>query len=131
VAETIMSIQRSNNTNRNRNHDLVAQCLNKLKHLVSRIPTTLRMSACRKLYNDLRFSVHTDIIIIIIITIIIIIITEKYVSYSHDICVRSFAQILASVLAFRRFTEFKSFAVKSTCVTLKQVYIFILGNSSL
>jgi hypothetical protein len=90
------------------------------------------MSACRKLYNDLRFSVHTDIIIIIIIiTIIIIIITEKYVSYSHDICVRFFAQILASVLAFRRFTEFKSFAVKSTCVTLKQVYIFILGNSSL
>jgi len=43
------------------------------------------MFVCRKLYYDMRFSVHTDIIIsiiiVIIISIIIIIIitTEKYV----------------------------------------------------
>jgi len=42
----------------------------------------------------------------------------------------TFAYVLShkfwqSFLAFRRVMDFKSFTVKSTCVTLKQVYVFV------
>ena len=38
---------------------------------------------------------------------------------------------LESLRALRSVTDFKSFTVEPTCVTLKQIYIFIFGNSSL